>query len=498
MNLSDFLESISPYMDSLRITDLIEYPIHLITPDGLIQYVNQSWCNKYKLSLKEVYHHHISSIDAVVRNMNYYISFDEAYSSLREDLGSAAYNYMETPNTVPACLQAIQQRREVTVVSQMPDGGLVLVCSKPIFNDQQEIVFVLTQIQDLSLTAAWRDKLDQEVQKNCRIQEELQYLRDSQTTSNLVGNSKDMVELRKFISVIAKSDASVLISGESGVGKEVVAKEIYHQSQRKDAPFVTVNCAAIPENLLESELFGYEKGAFTGAMKSKMGLFEVANGGTILLDEIGEFPIHLQPKLLRVLQERELRRVGGTENIPIDVRVIAATNRNLADQVKNKTFRADLYYRLNVVPIQIPALRDRREDIALLASSFLASFNKKYKTSKFFLSQAVMLLEQHDWPGNVRELENVVERLVIISSKKAITPQQVMMVFSGRMNVDADTADAPIMSLKEVTDQVEKKMISEALANYKSTYKAAKVLGVSQSTLVRKAKSLGIHRDDLN
>ena len=206
----------------------------------------------------------------------------------------------------------------------------------------------------------------------------------------------------------------------------------------------------------------------------------------------------MQPKRLRVLQERELRRVGSTENIPIDVRIIAATNRNLADQVKNKTFRADLYSRLNVVPIQIPALRDRREDIALLASSFLASFNKKYKTSKFFLSQAVMMLEQHDWPGNVRELENVVERLVIISSKKAITPQQVMMVFSGRMNVDADTADAPIMSLKEVTDQGEKKMISEALTNYKSTYKAAKVLGVSQSTLVRKAKSLGIHRDDLN
>ena len=296
--------------------------------------------------------------------------------------------------------------------------------------------------------------------------------------------------------MVAKSEASVLITGESGVGKEVAAKEIYRQGLRKEAPFITVNCAAIPENLLESELFGYEKGAFTGAFKEKMGLFEVANGGTILLDEIGEFPMHLQPKLLRVLQEREIRRVGSTKSIPIDVRVIAATNRDLMAQVKNGNFRADLYYRLNVVPIQIPALRDRREDIALLASNFLVMFNKKYKTSKFFLSQAVMLLEQHDWPGNVRELENVVERLVIVSSKQAITPQQVLMVFSGRMNVDTGT-DAPVMSLKEVTAQLEKRMIAEALTNYKSTYKAAKVLGLSQSTLVRKAKALGIQKKPL-
>lgn len=496
MNQQEFLQRIAPYVNTLQITDLIKHPIHFITPDGMVQYVNQAWVDEYKIPLHEVLHRHISSIDKVVRTMNYYISFDEAYSNLRENISGFSYNYLKIPTNVPACLQAVHQRREVTVVSRMPDGGLVLVCSTPIFDSSQEIIFVLTQVQDLSLSAEWRDKLDLEVQKNQRIEEELQYLRDSQTSSSLIGNSRDIVELRRLISMVAKSDASVLITGESGVGKEVVAKEIYRQGLRKDAPFITVNCAAIPENLLESELFGYEKGAFTGAFKGKMGLFEVANGGTILLDEIGEFPMHLQPKLLRVLQEQEIRRVGGTESIPIDVRVIAATNRDLMAQVKRQDFRADLYYRLNVVPIQIPALRDRREDIALLASNFLVTFNKKYKTSKFFLSQAVMLLEQHDWPGNVRELENVVERLVIVSSKQAITPQQVLMVFSGRLNVDAD-ADAPVMSLKEVTAQLEKRMIAEALDNYKSTYKAARVLGLSQSTLVRKAKALGIQKKGL-
>ncbi|WP_312281686.1 sigma 54-interacting transcriptional regulator, partial [Oscillibacter sp.] len=316
--------------------------------------------------------------------------------------------------------------------------------------------------------------------------------RDNQAATNLVGNSKEMISLRKLISVIAKSDASVLITGESGVGKEVVAKEIYNKSLRSDGPFISVNCAAIPENLLESELFGYEKGAFTGAFKQKIGLFEVADGGTIMLDEIGEFPIHLQPKLLRVLQEREIRRVGGTHNIPIDVRVISATNRDLLQQVNEGKFRCDLYYRLNVVPILIPPLRQRREDVALLASSFLMQFNKKYKTSKFFLSQAVILLEQHDWLGNVRELENVVERLVIVSSGNAITPQQILTVFSGKLNMDTNTESASEFSLKEAVDQLEKKMISEALSNYKSTYKAAKILGMSQSTLVRKAKQLNI------
>ena len=471
MNQQEFLEKISPHMDSLRFSDLIKQPIHFITPDGIVQYVNQAWVDEYKLPANEAVSRHISSIDEVVRTMNYYVSFEEAYSSLRENIQSFSYNYIDVPSNIPACLQAVHQRREVTVVSQMPDGGLVLVCSTPIFNDKQEIIFVLTQIQDLSLCASLRDRLDLEVRENRRMREELQYLRDNQVTTSLIGSSKAMAALRSYISMIAKSDASVLITGESGVGKEVVAKEIYHQSSRSEGPF-------------------------TGAYKSKMGLFEVANNGTILLDEIGEFPLHLQPKLLRVLQEREIRRVGGTKSIPIDVRVITATNRNLITQVEAGSFRADLYYRLNVVPIQIAPLRDRREDIALLASNFLVSFNKKYKTSKFFLSQAVMLLEQHDWPGNVRELENVVERLVIVSSKNAITPQQVLMVFSGRLNVDA-TPDAPVMSLKEVTAQLEKRMITEALTNYKSTYKAARVLGVSQSTLVRKAKALGIRREEL-
>lgn len=479
------------YIDVLQLADLIRQPVHFITPDGTVQFVNRAWENTYKLSRQEVIHRHISSIDEVTKTMNYYLSLDDIHHELTDSIVDLAYNYLKVPTNTPACLQAIEKKREVVVVSQMPDGGQVVVRSTPIFNDE-DLVLVFTQVQDLTMMSKWKDELEQEIEKNNRMQEELQYLRDNQAATNLVGNSKEMISLRKLISVIAKSDASVLITGESGVGKEVVAKEIYNKSLRSDGPFISVNCAAIPENLLESELFGYEKGAFTGAFKQKIGLFEVADGGTIMLDEIGEFPIHLQPKLLRVLQEREIRRVGGTHNIPIDVRVIAATNRDLLQQVNEGKFRCDLYYRLNVVPILIPPLRQRREDVALLASSFLMQFNKKYKTSKFFLSQAVILLEQHDWLGNVRELENVVERLVIVSSGNAITPQQILTVFSGKLNMDINTESASEFSLKEAVEQLEKKMISEALSNYKSTYKAAKILGMSQSTLVRKAKQLDI------
>jgi transcriptional regulator with PAS, ATPase and Fis domain len=494
----EFLAWASPYVNILNVVDLIKQPIHFITPDGLVQYVNQAWVDAYKVPRQDVIHRHISSIGEITRTMNYYLTFDEHHHDLAESIADSSYNYLKVPTNTPACIQAIQQRRDVAVISQMPDGGQVIVRSTPIFDDSGKIVLVFTQVQDLSMMANWRDKLEEEVRKNNRMQEELQYLRENQTSSNLIGNSREMTALRKLISVIAKTDATVLISGESGVGKEVVAREIYNQSLRSKGAFVTINCAAIPENLLESELFGYEKGAFTGAYKTKLGLFEVADGGTIMLDEIGEFPHHLQSKLLRVLQEREIRRVGGTQNIPVNVRVIAATNKDLLEQVNADKFRCDLYYRLNVVPIHIPPLRGRREDIALLASNFLMQFNKKYKTSKFFLSQAVMLLEQHDWPGNVRELENVVERLVIVSSSNAITPQQVLMVFSGRLNIDANTEDPPVFSLKEAVDQLEKKMICEALTNYQSTYKAAKVLGMSQSTLVRKAKALEVHKGELS
>lgn len=338
--------------------------------------------------------------------------------------------------------------------------------------------------------ALWRDSIEEELQRSRLVQQELQYLRGSLAESNLIGSSKAMTKLRELIAVVAPSDANVLISGESGTGKEVVAKEIYAESLRNDKPFITVNCAAIPENLLESELFGHEKGAFTGAVSTKIGLFELANTGTILLDEIGEFPLHLQPKLLRVLQEQEFRRVGGTRRIPVDVRVIAATNRDLLAMTKTGAFRMDLYYRLNVFSLQIPPLRDRKEDIPLLAASFLSQFNKKYQKAKFFTQQALLSLEQYEWTGNVRELENAVERIVVIGNQPAVTVEHIAAVMdagSGGITL----CDSPL-TLKEAVANLERRLISEALTTYKTTYKAAEALGSTQSTIARKAKALGI------
>lgn len=474
------------FINMYVLADLVNQPIHITTPDGVVRFVNKAWSTMYRKPLEEAVGRHIHNL-LEGEHLNYYLSVEDAES---EDLENLSYEHFTEPKSTSAAVQAVEERRQITCLTQTPTYNQMMVTATPIFNDKNEIVCVFTLVQDLTAMGRWRDAIEQEMQKNTVLQRELQYLRNSQADSNLIGNSKAIVALRRLITVVASSDASVLISGESGVGKEVVAKEIYSESQRKDKPFITVNCAAIPENLLESELFGHEKGAFTGAISSKVGLFEMANCGTIMLDEIGEFPLHLQPKLLRVLQEREFRRVGGTKRIPIDVRVIAATNRDLLAMTKTGSFRMDLYYRLNVFPIQIPSLRQRREDIPLLASAFLNQFNKKYQKSKFFTTQAIFSLEQYPWPGNVRELENAVERLVVIGEKDAITVDQVCAV----MGTDSsESVNLPgNVTLKESVAILERRLISEALSTYKTTYKAAEALGTTQSTIVRKAKALGI------
>lgn len=480
------------FINMYVIADLVNQPIHITTPDGIVRFVNKAWCIMYRKTLEEAVGRHIHDV-LEGENLNFYLSVKDESA---ENLENISYEHFTEPKRTSAAVQAVEKGRQITCLTQTPPPSFPptynqkMVTATPIFNDRNEIICVFTLVQDLTAMGRWQDAIEREMQKNTVLQRELQYLRSSQANSNLIGNSKAMVALRRLITVMASSDANVLISGESGVGKEVVAKEIYSESQRKGKPFITVNCAAIPENLLESELFGHEKGAFTGAISSKVGLFEMANCGTIMLDEIGEFPLHLQPKLLRVLQEQEFRRVGGTKRIPIDVRVIAATNRDLLAMTKNGSFRMDLYYRLNVFPIHIPALRQRKEDIPLLASAFLNKFNKKYQKSKIFTTQAIFSLEQYPWMGNVRELENAVERLVVIGEKDAITVDQVCAV----MGTDSsDSTNLPgSVSLKESVAILERRLISEALSTYKTTYKAAEALGTTQSTIVRKAKALGI------
>jgi PAS domain S-box-containing protein len=367
-----------------------------------------------------------------------------------------------------------------------------LLTSSPVLNDQGGLIEVLTVIRDITELNRLQEELEYTARKKKQYQDELAYFRSQELNKiGIIGDSPNMLAVKQLILSVSKTDASVLISGETGTGKEVIAREIVRNSPRKDGPYIKINCAAIPETLLESELFGYEKGAFTGAQgKTKLGLFETANKGTILLDEIGDMPLNLQSKLLRVLQEREITRLGGHKTINVDVRVIASTNRNLEEKIQEGTFREDLFYRLNVIPIKIPPLRTRTEDIPMLVNHFLVIHNKKYNKNKSVSGSAMSLLESYEWPGNVRELENLIERFVVVEPDDRITKDHVAKV----IDVGADLAIEE-QTLVEALRSVERRMIAKALQKHKSTYKAAEALGVSQPTVCRKARQLGIVRD---
>ncbi|MBX4267883.1 sigma-54 interaction domain-containing protein [Clostridium estertheticum] len=390
-------------------------------------------------------------------------------------------------------LMVIEQKKKITMLSTInKNNKKVLITGNPYFNDKGEVTQVLTVMRDLTELLKLKDKLESVEKKSEKYLHELNYFRNKKRESvDLIGESVKMIQLKEIISHVAKTSATILITGETGCGKEVVSKEIHNRSNRKNEPYIKVNCAAIPDSLIESELFGYEKGAFTGAQnKEKLGMFELANGGTILLDEIGEMPLTLQSKLLRVLQEKELMRVGGVKSIKLDVRVIASTNQVLSELISQGKFRQDLFYRLNVVPIKIPSLRERKEDISIFAETFLEKFNTKYSKEKFFGNMAVIAFEQYDWPGNVRELQNVIERLLVIDDEKYITYTDIISIL-GINKQEVHFVDHTL-TLREAVDALEKEMIELALKNYGSTYKAAKVLGVTQPTVFRKAKALGV------
>ncbi|SHK50034.1 sigma 54-interacting transcriptional regulator [Desulforamulus aeronauticus] len=293
----------------------------------------------------------------------------------------------------------------------------------------------------------------------------------------------------------ATSDSTVLIRGETGTGKELFARALHSASPRADNAFVAVNCAAIPETLLESELFGYEEGAFTGAVKGgKPGFFELANNGTLFLDEVGEVSVHLQAKLLRVLQDRRVRRLGSSHEIPIDVRIITATNRDLEDMVAQKLFREDLYYRLNVIPLLLPPLRERREDIALLAELFLRRFSEKLRCpARSFSPEALRQLEEYNWPGNVRELENVIERAVNLVDGPLIETSHFHLSTQQAAPSDLPTVDfATYQTLEERLAEMERKIVEETYKRFHSTRKIGAALGISHTAALRKLRKYGL------
>ncbi len=305
----------------------------------------------------------------------------------------------------------------------------------------------------------------------------------------VVGRSSSMREVEELVRKVAPSDSAVLISGETGTGKELIARAIHSQSSRKDKPFVVVDCGGLAESLFESELFGYVKGSFTGATETKYGRFEVANDGTVFLDEIGNISMNIQTKLLRVLQEREITRVGSSQVIKVDVRIIAATNKELLKCVKEQTFREDLFYRLSVVPIVLPPLRERREDIPLLANHFLRKHNEKREKSVTAVSERAMkVLTEYDWPGNVRELENVVERAVVLTRSGVIEPDDLWYYELGSKTPSSSDAD----ETRSLTDVEREHIIRTLEALNGHIGKASEALGIDRKTLRLKLKKYGI------
>jgi transcriptional regulator with PAS, ATPase and Fis domain len=321
-------------------------------------------------------------------------------------------------------------------------------------------------------------------------------IRENSTTGSnsherLVGSSLSLKEVSDLIDKAAPTDATILITGESGVGKEVVADEIYRTSKRQDKTFVKINCASIPANLLESELFGYEKGAFTGANATgKKGLFETANGGTLFLDEIGEMPMDLQVKLLRAIQDKVITRVGGTRPIPLDIRFIAATNCDLKEKIAAGEFRQDLYYRLNVIPITIPPLRKRPKDIDDLIEHFRVYFSQKHDRPLVFSESNLALFRSYRWPGNVRELENVVEYLTICASGGDHVDEKTIR---GILDISQESiAPSETATLSQQVESYEKNLLESVLRNSTSLRDAGAKLGVNASTISRKIKQYGI------
>lgn len=387
-------------------------------------------------------------------------------------------------------LEVIKAKKKVNILQKLKSGKTVLATGVPIFDKKGKLLRVLITSKDVKEINRLLEEIEKKNMELEKKNKQFNTLREGIfAQDNFVCKSVKMNEIKEMIKRIAFTDMTVSIQGESGVGKEVVAKLIHNLSPRNGNPLIKINCGAIPENLLESELFGYEGGAFTGASKhGKMGKIELAHQGTLFLDEIGELPLLLQVKLLEFLQDREIIRVGGTKKIKIDTRVIAATNRNLEQMVSEGRFRQDLFYRLNVFPIMVPPLRERQEDIPALAEHFLERFNNKYQMHKKFAPEVMKAFSEYNWPGNVRELEHVVERATLVNYSDSITYENACDNFkTGAMN-DAQVICTQLMPLKEAKKAVETQLVQRAYEIYRSTYKAAKILQVDQSTVVRLLK----------
>lgn len=392
-------------------------------------------------------------------------------------------------------------KKPVTLQQRFRSGKEALVTSSPIFDKNGTLIMIVTNVRDLTEIYNLKEIVQEKTDAMERLRLELAHIQNPAAEQEVIAKDETTLAAMLLANRVAPMDTTVILLGETGVGKEVMARYIYQHSHRVKNSFIKVNCGAIPESLIESELFGYESGAFTGANRSgKIGLFELANKGTLFLDEIGELPKDMQVKLLRALQEQEIMRVGGTKPVKINVRVIAATNRNLEEMVKSGEFREDLYYRLTVFPISIPPLRLRKKDITPLALSFLTKLNQKYNFKKYFSTISIQLLNEYNWPGNIRELKNIVERAIIISSADEIRPEDLHLLHQNQpvimleeKNIDMKKTEIgsdiqfPI-DLQDILTRTEYHYLTAAYKKCGNVRDAAHALGITPSTFVRKRK----------
>lgn len=455
--------------DVSRVYDTMEIGILIADRDGILIWGNQ-------------YYSYLAGFD--IRN---YFGTDVRKLCEKEDIKLAGKVLM-----IDVVLETHEKYSEVIELST---DDYIIATASPVKSPEGTIDFVVYAFMNYNEWSDLQKQLTQSTMHVLALESQINFMQlCKDMDKDIVVVDGNMYRIYGKALRMAQTDVSVLLTGETGVGKDVLAKFIHKNSTRKDHPFIHVNLATVPKSLFESELFGYTPGAFTGAAsKGKAGLISLANGGTLFLDEIGEIPLDIQTKLLQVIQEKKVRAIGMVEDMPVDFRIICATNKNLAHMVENNEFRRDLYYRINAIEIKVPPLRERSDDIPMLAAHFLKKYNEKHGTKKHFDSLAIQAFLRYNWPGNVRELQHVIESMLVLSTEDTLSSKLLPdEIHPFRSTAEIDTKQLPEIGLKQAVEDYEKKLLEAALHHFPTASEAANALKIDASTLSKKRKKYGI------